>query len=239
MKARQVSSTSYPINFLMVDSTDHITGLTGLSPTVTLSKNGGAFGAPVGAVSEIANGWYSLAGNATDRNTLGELLIHVTATGADPVDEKYAIVTQDLFAANIGITTIANVTTVGNVTGNVGGNVVGSVASVTADVTLGANAITAATIATDAITDSELSAAACNKIADHTLRRSWANAWTSANGDAPTFRSLLGAVAKLVNRLALGVGVLTIYEDDDATPVGTQTVTTNAASDPVTELDTV
>ena len=99
IKIRQKSTTTYPINFLMVDATDHVTGKTGLTPTVTLSKNGAAFAAAAGAVTEISSGWYSLAGNATDRNTLGELLVHATATGADPFDIQYAIVDYDPFAA--------------------------------------------------------------------------------------------------------------------------------------------
>lgn len=85
----------------MIDSTDHIAGKTGLTPTVTLSKNGGSFAAASGAVAEIGNGWYSLGGNATDRNTLGELGIHATGTGADPYDEKYVIVPWDLFTPQI------------------------------------------------------------------------------------------------------------------------------------------
>ena len=95
MEQREQNGTDYPIVFLMVDSTDHITGKTGLTPTVTLSKNGGAFGAAAGAVTELANGWYSLAGNATDRNTLGSLAIHASATGADPSDILVFIVGYD------------------------------------------------------------------------------------------------------------------------------------------------
>lgn len=96
-KARKQSSTSYPIPFFMVDSSDHVTAKTGLTVTVTLSKNGGAFAAVAGAVSEIGNGWYALAGNATDRNTLGELLVHASASGADPFDGQYSIVDFDPF----------------------------------------------------------------------------------------------------------------------------------------------
>lgn len=99
MSARKLSSTTYPINFLMVLSIDHLTGAVSKSPTVTLSKNGGAFGAAAGAVTEVANGIYSLAGNATDRNALGELWLHATATGCDPVDVKVDILTDDPFAA--------------------------------------------------------------------------------------------------------------------------------------------
>lgn len=96
--ARKQSTTDYPIIFWMADSTDHVTGKTGLTPTVTISKNGGAFGAASGAVSEIANGWYSLAGNATDRNTLGSLAINAAATGADDADLLCQIVSYDPFA---------------------------------------------------------------------------------------------------------------------------------------------
>lgn len=93
---RKVSSTTYPIVFMMVDSTDHITGETGLTPTVTISKNGGSYGAAAGAVSEIANGIYALAGNATDRNTLGELWVHADGgAGVDKSDFKVDIVSHD------------------------------------------------------------------------------------------------------------------------------------------------
>lgn len=92
---RKVSTTTYPIVFMMVDATDHITGETGLTPTVTISKNGASFGAVSGSVTELGGGLYSLAGNATDRNTLGELWIHAEAAGADNVDLKVDIVSHD------------------------------------------------------------------------------------------------------------------------------------------------
>jgi hypothetical protein len=89
------SSTTQPLLFLLVNATDHISPLTGVSPTVTLSKNGGAFGAPAGAVSEIANGWYKVAGNTTDSGTLGPLVLHATATGSDPTDVMFEVVAFD------------------------------------------------------------------------------------------------------------------------------------------------
>jgi hypothetical protein len=93
----------------MVSSTDHVTPVTGLSPTVVISKNGGAFASPSGAVSEIGNGWYAIAGNASDRDTLGELLIHATGTGADPVDDRYMIVAYDPFdSVRLGLTALPN-----------------------------------------------------------------------------------------------------------------------------------
>ena len=87
----------------MTGSSDHISGATGLTPTVTLSKNGGAFAAAAGAVTEVGNGWYSLAGNATDRNTLGELLLHASASGADPTECLTVIVPWDPFDSNLAL----------------------------------------------------------------------------------------------------------------------------------------
>lgn len=103
MRERQQSSTAHPISFLLILSTDHLTGATGKAPAATISKDGGAFSAPAGAVTEIGNGWYSLAGNATDRNTLGEFKINATCAGCDPCDEKYSIVAYDPFDVNIGL----------------------------------------------------------------------------------------------------------------------------------------
>ena len=96
-RSRKQSSTNYPMNFFMALADDHITGAEGLTPTVTISKNGGAFAAPDGAVTEIGNGWYSLAGDADDRSTLGEFLLHAEAETADPADEKYTIESHDPF----------------------------------------------------------------------------------------------------------------------------------------------
>lgn len=97
MKYREQSTTDYPIAFLLVDSADHITGAAGLSPVVTISKDGGVFAPPSGAVSEIGNGWYALAGDADDRDTLGDLLIHAEAAGADPVDDRCYVAPWNIY----------------------------------------------------------------------------------------------------------------------------------------------
>lgn len=104
---------------------------------------------------------------------------------------------------------------VGNITGTFVGNISGSVGEV---LTIGA--------------------ALANKIADHVLRRSFANARTSSDGDAVSFRSLLGAIAKLVNRWRIVGTTLTVYQEDDSTALGTQALTGTAGADPITEVDT-
>jgi hypothetical protein len=81
-------------------------------------------------------------------------------------------------------------------------------------------------------------AAAFTKIADVVLRRSLASALASSDGDAKSFRSLAGGIAKMVNKVAISGSTLTVYETDDSTSLGTQAVTTSAAADPITALDT-
>jgi hypothetical protein len=102
------SATDKVIPFLLVSSTDHINGVTGLSPTVTLSKNGAAFAAPAGAVAEIGNGYYKLTPNAADTNTLGLLILHASSAGADPSDRESLVVANDPYdAADLGLSSLA------------------------------------------------------------------------------------------------------------------------------------
>ena len=109
MKERQQNSSGYPLPFLLVLSSDHQTGATGLSPTVTLSKNGAAFASPAGAVTEIANGWYVVAGNATDSNTLGPLILHATGAAADVMDSFFTVVGYNPFdSVRLGLTALPN-----------------------------------------------------------------------------------------------------------------------------------
>jgi hypothetical protein len=89
----------------MALSTDGKTGATGITPTVTISKNGGAFASPAGAVTEIANGFYKVAPNATDSNTFGPIALHATAAGCDNADrQEWSVVAYDPQAAtNLGL----------------------------------------------------------------------------------------------------------------------------------------
>lgn len=71
---------------LMVDSGDHVTGKTGLTLTIRISKNGAAFATISPVVSELEAGFYSLALTASDADTLGDLGYHITGAGADSTD---------------------------------------------------------------------------------------------------------------------------------------------------------
>jgi hypothetical protein len=100
-----LNNTAEPLDFLLVLSSDHITGATGKTPTVLIAKSLGAFAAPAGAVSEVGFGWYRIAPNASDANTLGPLKLHATATGTDPRDDEFLVVDYNPTIASI--TTLA------------------------------------------------------------------------------------------------------------------------------------
>ena len=88
----------------VVQSGDHNSPAIGLSPTVTISKNGGAFAPPAGAVSEVGNGWYKVAANATDANTLGPIALHVAAAaGNDPFDDVFPVVGYNPQSSTLGM----------------------------------------------------------------------------------------------------------------------------------------
>ena len=111
MLFRSQNNTATPLYFLLVSSSDHITGATGKTPTVTILKSGASsFTTPAGAVTEIGNGLYQVAANATDANTLGPLMLHATATGCDPRNDEFEVL-QDLTAAAVALSPSSTATT--------------------------------------------------------------------------------------------------------------------------------
>lgn len=90
------SNLTVPLRFPLVLTSDHITGATQKTPTVTICRNDGlGFVMPGGAVTEIGSGWYSVAANASDASTLGPLLLHATASACDPSDDTFLVVNFD------------------------------------------------------------------------------------------------------------------------------------------------
>jgi hypothetical protein len=93
-------STATNVMILMVDSTDHVTGKASLTLTITASKNGAAFASISPTVTERGSGWYSIALTASHTDTLGDLVIRCTGTGADPA-ERVLDVTAGLVDADV------------------------------------------------------------------------------------------------------------------------------------------
>lgn len=79
-------STARNLMVFLTDSTDHVTGLAGATLTITLSKNGAAFASISPTVTERGNGWYNIALTSSHTDTLGDLVLRATASGADPID---------------------------------------------------------------------------------------------------------------------------------------------------------
>lgn len=78
-----------------------------------------------------------------------------------------------------------------------------------------------------------LSAATCNKIADHVRRRTQANVEASSDGDTLSLLSLYGVIQQIQEGNAVG-STLTVYRTDGTTSLGTRTLATDPAADPVT-----
>ena len=85
-------STAANIMVFMTDAADHVTGKASLTLTITASKDGAAFSSISPTVTDRGNGWYSLALSSGNTDTLGDLALHVTGSGADPSDLACRIV---------------------------------------------------------------------------------------------------------------------------------------------------
>lgn len=80
---QMTQGTTPTILILLVSTADDRTAVLGATPTVQVSKNGGAFVAAAGAVSEVGLGFYKLTLQAGETDTVGALAVVATATGAD------------------------------------------------------------------------------------------------------------------------------------------------------------
>jgi hypothetical protein len=111
-------STARNLMVFMADSSDHITGKTGLTLTITASKDGGSFSSISPTVTERGSGWYNLALTTSHTDTLGDLAVHITGTGADATDISRQVVVQipgDVLTSNVtqinGSSTSSNLAT--------------------------------------------------------------------------------------------------------------------------------
>ena len=95
----------------------------------------------------------------------------------------------------------------------------------------GSGAITAASIATDAIDSDAIAASALTEIADAILNRDF-----SAVSDTNA-RTLLNAARLLRNKTSVSAGTLTVTKEDDTTSAWTGAVTTSASAEPITAID--
>jgi len=92
----QQNNTSHGQEFLMVDEVDGHTKKTGLTPTVTLWKQGASdWINAAGEIVELGKGLYELLFALSDVDTLGKFILHAEAEGANDTDVSCRIVTYD------------------------------------------------------------------------------------------------------------------------------------------------
>jgi hypothetical protein len=120
------------------------TTLTITQPDIRLKKNGGAWAQKAAAqtLSHEENGWYEVTLDATDTDTLGELIVAVHESGALPVYRYFTVVPANVYDSFV----------------------LGSDTLQVEATALAADAITAASIAADALGSSELAAGAVTEI---------------------------------------------------------------------------
>lgn len=148
-----------------VDAADGVTPETSLTitqPDIRLKKNGGAWAQKNAAqtLSHEENGWYEVALDTTDTNTLGNLLIAVNESGALPVWREFQVVPANVWDSFFGADKLqvhADEITTGLITAAaIADNAIDAGAIASGAITsakFAAGAIDAAALATDAVTE--------------------------------------------------------------------------------------
>lgn len=77
-------------SFVMVDSAR--IELTGLTLSIEVSKDGGAFAPAGGTWGEITKGWYWYLSTAAEADTVGPVAINVTSVGAVQQNLEYTVI---------------------------------------------------------------------------------------------------------------------------------------------------
>lgn len=257
-------NVGYTRMFFMVSSADRVSGMTGLTVAVQLSKSGSAFAAAGGAVVEVGFGWYRIALNTTDTNTLGDLAIRCTATGADPTDFADQVVAFNPLDAHLGMSrldvavssraTVADVWAAGTRTLTGFGTLVADISSAVwsaATRTLTSLGAAVTSIWAEPVPGTYLAGSAAHTLANRaaagdpmaltpTERLAAADALLTRNmalvaGEAA--RSPLNALRALRNRVSISGTTLTVTREDDTTAAWTAAVTTDAQAAPITGVD--
>ena len=97
-----IKDTARNLMVLMVQASDHLTGLASLTLTITASKDGAAFASISPTVTDRGNGWYNLALTSSHTDTAGDLALHITGSSADPLDLRFSVELESLKPTTAG-----------------------------------------------------------------------------------------------------------------------------------------
>lgn len=109
-------STARNLMVFLTDSTDHVTGKTGATLSISLSKDGAAFASITPTVTERGDGWYNIALTTGHTDTVGDFVLRATASGADPIDlrEEVVAATPDVNVSKMNNATLYGAGTSGD-----------------------------------------------------------------------------------------------------------------------------
>lgn len=77
---------------LMVSAVNRSLGVPGASLSCSVSKNGGAFSSITPTIVDRGLGWYAVGLTAADTIVVGQLVLHVEASGCDHSDLVFDVV---------------------------------------------------------------------------------------------------------------------------------------------------
>lgn len=260
------NGTAAVIVFFMADSSDHRTAKTGLTPSVNISKNGGAFASSGGTVAEISNGFYKYTFTATETNTNGPLAVRITGTAADEWRDIHEVrtleadkSTLDSLVTTIGTPVNADISAdIAATHARIGAPVSATIATDIAAVQTTANTISsnigtpatdlAADLAVidgnvDAILDDtgtsgvQISQTIMNGIADSVHRRRMTNTIASSYGDTVT-SDVQTCMGLILGALNSYISGTTLYiNKPDDTQLGTASIQTDSGAYNLTSVD--
>jgi hypothetical protein len=161
------------------------TALTISQADVRLKKNDGNWGqkSDSSSATHEENGWYEVALNSTDTNTLGILIVSVSESGALPVWREFMVVPANVYDSHIA----------GSVTQNV--QVTG----------MNANVVTASALASDAVTEIQSGLATSSALAtvDGIVDQILADTGTDIPNTLSTVSSQVTTVDNVVDAIKL------------------------------------
>jgi hypothetical protein len=86
--------TSNIVMVLMVSAVNRSIGVPGASLSCSVSKNGGAFSGITPTIVDRGLGWYAVTLSPADCGVVGQLVLHVEASGCDHSDLTFDVVSS-------------------------------------------------------------------------------------------------------------------------------------------------
>jgi hypothetical protein len=208
---------AFPSNFasLGINASGHVSRVVLVDTLTTYTGNT----PQTGDTYALANGVNGFVATKADTAAIKTKTDSLTFTVAGFLDSNMLRIGGQTVTAGAGVTFPASVASPTNITA-------GTITTVT-------NLTNLPAITTDWVTAAGVSAAAANKIADHTRRRTQANVESSSDGDTLSVGSLYGFIQQAQESLIVS-GTLTIYKTDGSTSLGTKTLTTSGNASPIT-----